>query len=220
MDLRETGWTEFIWFRIGIDGWLLLTRWWISGIYERQGISWQVRWLSACQGLCSVSIVEVIKSTRMRSAGHTAWKGKIRNFYEIMLWKTEGKRPLGRPWHGWEGKIKRDLKLVGCECGLNSSGSCEHGNEPSAFQEGPCSTGPSSVALEGMRALLSNGIWFTESRFCLSQSTGCWSPAAHRVGGCVKYNCVQQISGGLLIGSLSLSVPRPARLESCDPNCS
>jgi hypothetical protein len=29
--------------------------------------------------------------------------------------KPEGKRPLGRPWHRWEGNIKTDLQEVACE---------------------------------------------------------------------------------------------------------
>jgi hypothetical protein len=28
------------------------------------------------------------------------------NVYRILVGKTEGKRPLGRPWHGWAGNIK------------------------------------------------------------------------------------------------------------------
>jgi hypothetical protein len=31
-------------------------------------------------------------------------------------WKPEGKRPLGRPRHRWEGHIKMDLQEV--ECGV------------------------------------------------------------------------------------------------------
>jgi hypothetical protein len=32
-----------------------------------------------------------------------------------MLWKPEGKRPLGRPRRRWEDNIKMDLQEVWCE---------------------------------------------------------------------------------------------------------
>jgi hypothetical protein len=41
-----------------------------------------------------------------------------RNAYRISVGKTEGKRPLGRPRHRWEGNIKvylRDIGLVGMD---------------------------------------------------------------------------------------------------------
>jgi hypothetical protein len=33
----------------------------------------------------------------------------------VLLGKSEGKRPLGRPRHRWEDNIKMDLQEVGCE---------------------------------------------------------------------------------------------------------
>jgi hypothetical protein len=39
----------------------------------------------------------MIKSRRMRWAGHVARMGKKRNVYRILVRKPEGKRPLGRP---------------------------------------------------------------------------------------------------------------------------
>jgi hypothetical protein len=45
----------------------------------------------------------------------------MRNAYKILIGKLEGKRPLARPKHRWEGNIKMDLKGVGwwwgCVCG-------------------------------------------------------------------------------------------------------
>ena len=38
-----------------------------------------------------------------------------RNAYRVLVGKPEGKRPLGRPRHGWEGNIKMDLREVGCD---------------------------------------------------------------------------------------------------------
>jgi hypothetical protein len=38
----------------------------------------------------------------------------MRNTYKISLRKPEGKRPFGRPRHGWEDNIKVDFKAIDC----------------------------------------------------------------------------------------------------------
>jgi hypothetical protein len=45
----------------------------------------------------SSNIVRVIKSRRMRWAGHVARVGEGRGVYSVLFGKPEGKRPLGRP---------------------------------------------------------------------------------------------------------------------------
>jgi hypothetical protein len=45
----------------------------------------------------SPNIIWMIKSRRMRWAGHVACMGEGRGAYRIFVWKCEGKRPLGRP---------------------------------------------------------------------------------------------------------------------------
>jgi hypothetical protein len=45
----------------------------------------------------SPNIVRMIKSRRMRWAGHIARTGERRGVYRILVGKPEGKRPLGRP---------------------------------------------------------------------------------------------------------------------------
>ena len=40
------------------------------------------------------------------------WKRK--GVYRVLVRKPEGKKPLGRPRHRWEGNIKIDLPEVGC----------------------------------------------------------------------------------------------------------
>ena len=45
----------------------------------------------------SPNIVRVIKSRRMRWAGHVARMGEARGVYRVLVEKPEGKRPLGRP---------------------------------------------------------------------------------------------------------------------------
>jgi len=63
---------------------------------------------------CSPNTVGVIKSSRMRWAGHVADMGERRGVYRVLVGKPEGKRPLGRPRHRWEDNIKKDLQKVGC----------------------------------------------------------------------------------------------------------
>jgi hypothetical protein len=66
------------------------------------------------QNLCTSSnIIRVIKLRRMRWARHVTWMGEIRNVYGILVGKPEGKRPVGRPRHVWEGNIRMDLREVG-----------------------------------------------------------------------------------------------------------
>jgi hypothetical protein len=61
----------------------------------------------------SPNIVRVIKSRRMRWAGHKAWMGEVRGVYRVLVGKPEGKRHLGRPRRRWEDNIKMDLQKVG-----------------------------------------------------------------------------------------------------------
>jgi hypothetical protein len=63
---------------------------------------------------CSPNIVRVIKSRRMRWAGHVARMGERRGVYRVLVGKPEGNRPLGRPRFRWEDNIKMDLQGVGC----------------------------------------------------------------------------------------------------------
>jgi hypothetical protein len=63
----------------------------------------------------SPNIIRVIKSRRMRWAGHRARMGEGRGAYRIVVGRPEGRRPLGRPRCRWEDNIKIDLKEVGRE---------------------------------------------------------------------------------------------------------
>jgi len=49
----------------------------------------------------------------MRWAGHVARMGEDRGVYRVLVGKSEGKRPLGRPRRRWEVNIKMDLHEVG-----------------------------------------------------------------------------------------------------------
>jgi hypothetical protein len=55
----------------------------------------------------------MIKSRRMRCAGHAAPMGEKGNAYRILVGKPEGKRLLGRPRRRWEDNIKMDLREIG-----------------------------------------------------------------------------------------------------------
>jgi hypothetical protein len=55
----------------------------------------------------------MIKSRRMRWAGHIARMEEKRNAYRILVGKPEGKRPLGRPRRRWVDNIKIDFRAIG-----------------------------------------------------------------------------------------------------------
>jgi hypothetical protein len=87
----------------------------------------------------SPNIVWVIKSRRIRWAGHVARMGEERGVYRVLVGKPEVKRPLGRPRRRWVDNIRMDLRVVGCGymdwIGLAQDRqvacACECGNEPS-----------------------------------------------------------------------------------------
>jgi hypothetical protein len=58
----------------------------------------------------SLNIVRVIKSRRVRWAGHVARMGEGRGVYRVLVGRPEGKRPLGIPRRRWEDSIKLDLR--------------------------------------------------------------------------------------------------------------
>jgi hypothetical protein len=55
----------------------------------------------------------MIKSRRMRWAGHGTQMGAKRNEYRILVEKTEERRPLDRPRSRWVDNIKMDLRDIG-----------------------------------------------------------------------------------------------------------
>jgi hypothetical protein len=60
----------------------------------------------------------MIKSRRMRWAGHVARIGIETNAYGIFVGSPEGMRPLGRPRCRWVDNIKMDLRKMGLD-GMN-----------------------------------------------------------------------------------------------------
>jgi hypothetical protein len=63
----------------------------------------------------STNIVRVVKSRKMRWAGHEARMEEGRGVYRFLVGRPEGKRPLGRPRLRWEDNIKKDLREIGID---------------------------------------------------------------------------------------------------------
>ena len=62
------------------------------------------------------NIVWVVKSRRMRWAGHVVRMREGRGVHSVLVGKPEGKRPLVRPRRRWEDNIKMDFQEVGEGC--------------------------------------------------------------------------------------------------------
>ena len=65
----------------------------------------------------SPNIVRVIKSRRLRWAGHVARMEEGRSSFKILTGKPTGNRPLGRPMRRWEDDIRINLEEIGINAG-------------------------------------------------------------------------------------------------------
>jgi hypothetical protein len=72
----------------------------------------------------SPSIIRIMKSRRMRWAGHVARMGEKNNAHRLLVGKPERKRPLGRTRRRWVDNIKIDFlnRMVWCGLYWSSSG--------------------------------------------------------------------------------------------------
>ena len=59
------------------------------------------------------NILRVVKSRRMRWAGHVVRMGEDRGVHRVLVGKPKGNRPLERPRRRWEDNMKMDLQEVG-----------------------------------------------------------------------------------------------------------
>jgi hypothetical protein len=64
----------------------------------------------------SQNIVKVVRLRRMTWVGYVVPMGETRSAFRILVGKPEGKRPLRRPMHKWEGNIKMDLREIMWMC--------------------------------------------------------------------------------------------------------
>jgi hypothetical protein len=55
----------------------------------------------------------MIKSRKLKLAGHVENTRKTRNTYMILVGKPEGKRLLGKPRNRWEDKNKTNVRKIG-----------------------------------------------------------------------------------------------------------
>jgi hypothetical protein len=62
------------------------------------------------------NIVRMIKSRRMRWAGHVACMGERKHIYKGLVRRSEDKGPLGRPRRIWEDNINLDLRDIRDQC--------------------------------------------------------------------------------------------------------
>jgi hypothetical protein len=85
---------------------------------------------------CSPNIIRMIKWRGMGLTGHIAGMGE-KSAYRIFVVESECKRPLEDLNIRKNDNVKTDLREIGWDCGLDSSGSgqgpvagsCEHGNQ-------------------------------------------------------------------------------------------
>jgi hypothetical protein len=83
----------------------------IFGPKSKEDGSWRKLHNDELHGLySSLNIIKVIKSRRMRWAGHVARMGEGRGVYRVLVGRLKGKRPLGR-----EDNIKMDLRDTGID---------------------------------------------------------------------------------------------------------
>jgi hypothetical protein len=91
----------------------------IFGPKREEDVSWRKLHNDELHSLySSLNIFRVIKSRKMRWAGHVAHMGEGKGIYRVLVGKPEGKRPLGRPRHRWEDNIKMDVREIGID-GVN-----------------------------------------------------------------------------------------------------
>jgi hypothetical protein len=70
-----------------------------------------------------LALIRIIRSRRMRWAGHVARMGEKRTEHRLSVGRPDGKRPLGRSRRRWVDNIKMDLVVRMGWVGLDWPGS-------------------------------------------------------------------------------------------------
>jgi hypothetical protein len=68
--------------------------------YQEDGENYIIRRFITC--ILHLSIIRIIKSTKMRWMGRMAYMVEKRNAHRLLVRRHEGERPLGRPRHRWK----------------------------------------------------------------------------------------------------------------------
>jgi hypothetical protein len=88
----------------------------IFGPERDEDASWRKFLIDELHSLySSLNIVRVIKSRRMRWAGHVARMGEGSGVYRVLVGRPECKRPLGELRRRWEDNIKMNLREIGID---------------------------------------------------------------------------------------------------------
>jgi hypothetical protein len=88
----------------------------IFGPKREEDVSWRKLHNDELHSLySSPNVVKVIKSRRMRWAGHVARMGEGRVVYRVLVGRPEDKRLLGSPRRRWEDNIKVNLRKIGID---------------------------------------------------------------------------------------------------------
>ena len=97
--------------RLLFENWILR---WICGHKWYENGEWRRRHSEELHSLYrSPNIFRVIKSRRLRWAGHVARMVEVRSAFKILTSTPAGKKPLGRPRRRWEDNFRMDLKKIG-----------------------------------------------------------------------------------------------------------
>jgi hypothetical protein len=74
---------------------------------------WSKVYNEELHNLCYLSsMIRMMKSGRMRWAGHVSRRGPKRHACRILRGKPDGKKPLGKPSHGWVDNVEMDLEEI------------------------------------------------------------------------------------------------------------
>jgi hypothetical protein len=87
----------------------------IFGPKREEDGSWGKLYYDELHDLYSPNVVRVIKSSRVRWAGHVKRTGEGRGVYGVLVGRPECKKSLRRPRRRLEDNIKMDLREIGID---------------------------------------------------------------------------------------------------------